>query len=114
MTTPVRELTESKLPVQVYVLKYGNMHMHRYLSQISSSSSSGLTTTCANVSGEMVQRGEKEPLEAEEMVRDVFTGTHADKRTVRGLQPDSLGIHPGDFCTTWYFVFLKLLATGVL
>lgn len=61
----------------------------------------------------MVQRGEKEPLGAEETVRDVFTRT-ADKRSVHGLQPDSLGVHPGDFRTTWYFVFLKLLATGVL
>lgn len=89
------------------------MHVHLYLSQISSSSSPGLTTSCANVSRETVQREEKELLEAEEMLRDVFTGTDS-KRSVRGLQPDSLGVHLGDFGTAWYFVFLKLLATGVL
>jgi len=87
--------------------------VHLYLSQISSRSSSGLTTSHENVSGEMVQRGKKELLEAEEMVRDVFTPT-ADKRSGCGLQTDSPGVHPGDFCTARYFVFLKLLASGAL
>lgn len=89
------------------------MPVHLHLRQISSSSSSGLTTSCANVTSEMVQRGRKEPLEAEGAARGVFART-ADKKSVHGLQPDSLGVHPGDFCTTWYFVFLKLLAAGVL
>lgn len=85
--------------------------MHLCLRQISSILPAGLTTSCAKVSGEMVQRGEEEPLEAEETVRDVFTGAAV---SICDLQPDSHGVRPRDFCTTRYFVFLKLLATGVL
>lgn len=42
------------------------MHVCLYLIQLSSSSSSGLTNSCANTSGEMVERGQKELLEEEE------------------------------------------------
>lgn len=58
-------------------------------------------------------RGEKEPLEAEEMVRDVFTRT-AGKRNVPGLQPDSLGVYPGDFRYYSVLCFLKAASDWIL
>lgn len=57
--------------------------------------------------------GEKMPLKAEEMVRDVFTHV-AGKQNVCGLQPDSLGVHRRDFCTTWCLVLLKSAVTWSL
>lgn len=53
----------------------------------------------------MVQKREKEPLETEETVKDVFT-YRADK-SVHEQQPDSLGAHPGDFRDYFVLCFLK-------
>lgn len=65
-----------------------------------------VSTSCVNVSGEMVQKREKEPLETEEVVKDVFTHK-ADKRSVHERQPDSLGVHPRDFRDFFVLCFLK-------